>query len=324
VLRDLPQANDPNLLVGYSKAADAAIYKVRDDLALIQTVDFFTPIVDDPYVYGEIAAANSLSDVYAMGGRPLTALNVVSIPSKKVPAEIVGRILRGGTDKAAEAGCLVVGGHTVDGAELMYGMSVTGVIHPRDIVTNEAARPGDALILTKALGTGIVTTAAKLGKLPSRDGDAVLSAAIASMALLNRKACEAMVEAGARAATDITGFGLLGHAYEFARASGVTFRLRAQAIPVLPGALDLAGRGVLTGADGRNRQFTSGHVRVGRAVGAALERVLHDAQTSGGLLIAAAPDAARAIVARLEGSAHAPVRMVGEVEAASDVSVVVD
>ncbi len=310
--------------MGYSKAADAAIYRLTDELALIQTVDFFTPIVDDPWTYGAIAAANSLSDVYAMGGRPLTALNVAAFPSKQLEPEVIGKILRGGLDKATEAGCLIVGGHTIDSPELLYGMSVTGVVHPQKIVTNEAARPGAALVLTKGLGTGIVTTGLKLGKLPKKDGEAIVQAAVASMAQLNRRGCELMVEAGARAATDITGFGLLGHAYEFAAASGVTFRLDAEACPMLPGALELAGRKVLTGADLRNRAFTHGKVLVRGKVAPALECVLYDAQTSGGLLFAVAPEAADALVERLRAEGHPFARRIGEVLPRGQHDVIVD
>lgn len=324
MLRDLPQVHDPNLLVGYSKAADAAIYRISDELALIQTVDFFTPIVDDPYTYGAIAAANSLSDCYAMGGKPLTALNIAAFPSKKLEPEVIGRILRGGLDKAAEAGCPIVGGHTVDSPELMYGMSITGVVHPKKIVTNEAARPGDALVLTKGLGTGIVTTALKLGKLPRKGGEELVSEAVKSMAHLNRRGCELMVEAGAKAATDITGFGLIGHAYEFASASEVTFRFDAGTCPLLPGALALAEQGVLTGADLRNRVFTDGHVRARGTVNVGIERVLHDAQTSGGLLIAVAKEAADALVARLSREGHALAARVGEVLPRGEHDVLVD
>ena len=313
MLRDLPQVHDPNLLVGYSKAADAAIYRISDDTALIQTVDFFTPIVDDPHMFGMIAASNSLSDVYAMGGRPLTALNVAAFPSKKLEPKAIGQILRGGLDKATEAGCLIVGGHTVDSNELMYGMSVTGIVHPDKIVTNEAARPGDALILTKALGTGIITTAFKLRKLPKKGGDDQYNAAVASMALLNKRACELMVEAGAKASTDITGFGLLGHAMEFADASNVTFRIDSASCPMLEGAVELAERKVLTGADLRNRVFTKESLQVRGKVSKGLECVLYDAQTSGGLLIALPAAKADALVDRLRGSGQPRTARIGEV-----------
>ncbi|MBI4864348.1 MAG: selenide, water dikinase SelD [Candidatus Riflebacteria bacterium] len=313
MLRDLPTTTDPNVLVGFAKSSDAGVYRISDTLAMIQTVDFFTPIVDDPYLYGQIAAANSLSDVYAMGGRPVTALNVAAIPSKKVTPDVILKVLLGAHDKAAEAGCAVVGGHTLEAPEMAFGLSVTGLIDPAHLVTNEGARPGDLLVLTKALGTGIITTAAKLGRLPPGRGDAILAGAIGSMVRLNKDASIAMVEAGARGATDITGFGLIGHAMELASASGVTLGLRARSIPVLEGALELAEQKVLTGADRRNREFTAGHVRLGPAVGDGLARVLFDAQTSGGLLISLPKRHAEDLAATLTKAGHTDVRIVGEV-----------
>lgn len=324
MLRDLPQVNDPNLLVGYSKAADAAIYKIRDDLCLIQTVDFFTPIVDDEYTFGQIAAANSLSDCYAMGGTPLTALNVAAFPSKQLEPERIGKILRGSMDKCIEASCTVVGGHTVDSQELYFGLSVTGTAHPDRIVTNEAAKPGQALVLSKGLGTGIVTTASKLKKLPKADGEKILAATIASMAQLNRKACELMLEAGSRAATDITGFGMTGHAMELADASQVSIRLDARACPMLPGAVALAEAKVLTGADLRNRVYCGNQVQARGTVHVGIERVLFDAQTSGGLLIAVAPEQADALVEKLRATGHEYAARVGEVLPRGDASVWVD
>src|SRR5579872_1234862 len=236
VLRDLPPITDPNVLVGTSTADDAGVYRLSDDLALVQTVDFFTPIVDDPYTYGQIAAANSLSDVYAVGGRPVTAMNLVGFPFEVLPASVLGEILRGGTDKAAEAGVTIVGGHTVDDLEPKYGLSVTGTVDPARMVTVGGARPGDALVLTKPLGTGIIATALK--------GDAAaephVRQAVRWMTTLNRGASEAMLAVGAHAATDITGYGLLGHLSQLCVSSSVAAEISFSACPLLPGAQQYA------------------------------------------------------------------------------------
>lgn len=260
---------------------DAGVFVLSDDLALVQTVDFFAPIVDDPYLFGQIAAANALSDVYAMGGEPLTAMNIVGFPSGKLPLEVLREILRGGQDKVHEAGALIVGGHTIIDEELKYGLSVTGRVHPKRLLTNAAARAGDRLVLTKPIGTALLATAAKNGDLP----EAELRALGASMQSLNARASKAALEVGARCATDITGFGLLGHGSHIARASKVTLRIVVDRVPLLPGARAVAERGVRTGGADRNLAYLESRVDWGTA--SEIDRVLMiDPQTSGGLLVA--------------------------------------
>lgn len=277
----LQPQHDPRLLVDISTADDAGVYKLTDDIALVQTVDFFTPIVDDPYTYGRIAAANALSDVYAMGGQPLTALNIACYPEKFDP-EGLGLILRGGQERAMAAGVTVVGGHTVMDEELKYGMAVTGVVHPDKIITNAGAQPGDCLVLTKPLGTGILTTALKAKK-----GTPELQERVAeTMWTLNDVAAEVMRQYRVHAVTDITGFGLLGHAWEMAQGSQVNLRVNASMVPVFEEAVLFAKRGYLTKGDVGNRDYTSGGVVLDGGVSKEMGRVLFDPQTSGGLLIA--------------------------------------
>jgi len=305
----LPPQYDPNVLVDTSTADDAGVYKLTDDIALVQTVDFFTPIVDDPYTYGRIAAANALSDVYAMGGRPVTALNIVCYPEKLAP-EGLGLILSGGQERAAAAGVAVVGGHTVMDNELKFGMAVTGVVHPNKIVTNAGAQPGDWLVLTKPLGTGILATAFK-----GKKGTPELQERVAeTMWTLNDVAGELMVQHGAHAATDITGCGLLGHAWEMAHGSKVHVRLRAGTIPMFEEALYFAKRGYLTKGDVSNREYTGGHITLDREVSQELARVLFDPQTSGGLLIAVPASQADAMTAALRSRGVAAAAIIGEVE----------
>ena len=280
-LAPLPRRDDPRLLVGNETFDDAGVFRLSDDLALVQTVDFFAPIVDDPYAFGQVAAANALSDVYAMGGEPLTALNIVGFPTGKLPIEVLSDILRGGQDKVHEAGALVVGGHTVTDDELKFGLAVTGRVDPRRMLTNAAAMPGDALVLTKPLGTGILATAAKRGGLDA----AVERALIASMSALNATASRAALATGCRCATDITGFGLLGHALHIARASGVTLRFDRASIPILAGTREAWAAGARTGGAERNEEFVAPHVHWGSTPDD--ERALFvDPQTSGGLLLA--------------------------------------
>lgn len=279
------------MLVGFDLSDDAGVYKLSNEIALVQTVDVFTPVVDDAFDFGQIAAANALSDVYAMGGRPLTALNIAAFPRTVLPFEILGEILRGGLSKVMEAGASVVGGHTVESAELLFGLSVTGLVNPQRIATNAGARPGDVLVLTKPLGTGIVSTAIKFAACP----DEIAHAAIASMAQLNRVACETMVEFGVpgvvRACTDITGFGLLGHASEMAIASRVTLEIEARAVPLLPGIEELAQDGkYVTGGGARNAQHVADAVEYRGALPDFLGHAIVDPQTSGGLLMAVAPE----------------------------------
>lgn len=288
---------DPRLIVGSGTMDDAGVFVLSDDLALIQTVDFFAPIVDDPYLFGQIAAANALSDVYAMGGEPLTAMNIVAFPSGKLPLEVLREILRGGQDKVHEAGALVVGGHTIIDEELKYGLSVTGRAHPKRLLTNAAARVGDRLVLTKPIGTALLATVAKSGTLAAPEASALHE----SMRTLNRAASEAALALGATCATDITGFGLLGHASHIARASGVTIRIRASQVPTLPGARDAAERGVKTGGADRNAAWLDALVDWGTA--SATDRaLLIDPQTSGGMLVALRPEQVASYISRVPGA----------------------
>ena len=270
-----------DLLVGFDTSDDAAVYRLTDDLAVVQTIDFFPPIVDDPYDFGVIAAVNALSDVYAMGGVPLLALNIVCFP-EDLPKEVLGRILLGGMDVAKEAGIVVAGGHTVKDREPKYGMSVTGIVRPDSIITNAAAAIGDDLVLTKPLGTGIITTAAKAGV----TDDATLAGAIEIMRQLNRAAAEVMMEAGVKSATDITGFGLVGHLLGMLRASGTAARLRFSDVPLLPGVRELADRGVVPGGTRNNFDAFDSEVAWGSDITDEEKLILCDAQTSGGLLMA--------------------------------------
>jgi selenide,water dikinase len=280
-LAALPHRTDPRLVVGRETFDDAGVFVLSDNLALVQTVDFFAPIVDDPYTFGQIAAANALSDVYAMGGEPLTALNIVGFPSTKLPLSVLTELLRGGQDKVHEAGALVVGGHTIIDEELKYGLAVTGRADPRELLTNAGARVGDRLLLTKPLGTGILATAAKQDRLQKSQLDTLL----ASMTTLNRDASRAALRLGARCATDITGFGLLGHALHIARASKVTLRLEVSLLPTLPGTRESWEAGVRTGGAERNEEYLRDRVDWGAA--SSVDRAIAiDPQTSGGLLIA--------------------------------------
>ena len=272
---------NPNVLVGIETADDAGVYRLSDDLALVQTVDFFTPIVDDPFDYGRIAALNSINDVWAMGGTPVTALAVTCFPKKGVDFSILAEIMRGGLHVLAENGVALVGGHSVDDPQIMFGYAVTGTIHPARVVTNRGARPGDALVLTKPLGTGVVSTGIKRGVAPP----GVVDASLQTMLLAGREAARLMVEAGARAATDVTGFALLGHAWEMARASRVTFEIDASSVPLIPGARELAARGCLTSGDKSNRLYVGDDVSIGPGVDDELNRLLFDPQTAGGLLV---------------------------------------
>jgi selenide,water dikinase len=306
-LANLPVQTDPRLLVDISTADDAGVFKLTDDIALVQTVDFFTPIVDDPYTYGRIAAANSLSDVYAMGGRPVTALNIACYPEKLDP-EGLGLILQGGQERAAAAGVTVVGGHTVMDDELKYGMAVTGIIHPEQIITNASAQPGDHLVLTKRLGTGILSTAFK-----ARKGSSELQERVAEgMWTLNDVAGQRMLHYDTHAATDITGFGLLGHAWEMARGSKVDMQLSASVIPVFEEVLEFARRGYLTKGDVSNRAYTGHHILLDSGISREMSRVLFDPQTSGGLLISLPPTQASELVKELR-LAGVTAEVIGEV-----------
>ncbi len=318
-LSKLPQASHPDLLVGFNKADDAGVFRINDTQALVQTVDFFPPIVDDPYHFGRIAAANALSDVFAMGGKPLTALNIVGFPVSTLPKEMLAEILRGGNEKVEEAGAVVVGGHSIKDGELKYGISVTGIVHPDRIVANSGARVGDSLFLTKPLGTGIITTGIKRGVV----GDDLIALVIEQMATLNGPAAELMVEHNAHAATDITGFGLLGHALEMARASEVSIRFAASALPILPDAQRLAGEGVNPGGANDNKAFLEGTVSFDTDVSDSLQQVLFDPQTSGGLLIAIGADHTDGFRAGLN-ALGLPDCQVGVVTAKSNTALVVE
>jgi selenide,water dikinase len=280
-LSGLPLRSDPRLIVGRETFDDAGVFVLSDDLALVQTVDFFAPIVDDPYVFGQIAAANALSDVYAMGGEPLTGLNIVGFPSGKLPLDVLTEILRGGQDKVHEAGAFIVGGHTIIDEELKYGLAVTGRVHPQRVLSNANAVVGDRLVLTKRLGTGILATAAKQDEI----GTADVAALYASMCKLNAQASRAALAVGARAATDVTGFGLLGHALHIATASRVTIVIDAERVPALGGAREAWARGIRTGGADRNASYLEPLVSWGRTI-EATRALLIDPQTSGGLLVA--------------------------------------
>ena len=284
---------DPNLLVGFDKSDDASVYKVSDDLALVQTVDFFPPIADDPYLFGQIAATNALSDVYAMGGEPKLCLNIMAIP-ESMPKEAVHQLLRGGYDKVYEAGALITGGHSILDEEPKYGLAVTGFVHPDRVLTNSGARPGDVLLLTKPLGIGVLTTAAKA------DMASPAAAALAQqlMTTLNKSARDAMVQYRVHACTDVTGFGLLGHACEMAQGSGVELELRVEDIDLIPEAVELARMGILPAGMYRNRAFAEGEVDAG-VTELCKQDLLYDPQTAGGLLMAVDPADADALLAEL-------------------------
>ena len=304
-----------DLLVGFDTSDDAAVYRLTDDLAVVQTIDFFPPIVDDPYDFGVIAAVNALSDVYAMGGVPLLALNIVCFP-EDLPKEVLGRILLGGMDVAKEAGIVVAGGHTVKDREPKYGMSVTGIVRPDSIITNAAAAIGDDLVLTKPLGTGIITTAAKAGV----TDDATLAGAIEIMRQLNRAAGEVMVEAKVKSATDITGFGLVGHLLGMLRASGTAAKLRFSDVPLLPGVRELADRGVVPGGTRNNFDAFDSEVAWGSDITDEEKLILCDAQTSGGLLMAVPHASTQAVLDALtqRGVMGAVIGRVVAVEEASN------
>jgi selenide,water dikinase len=297
-LRHVPTITDPRILVDASTRDDAAVYQLTQDRAIVATVDFFTPVVDDAYDFGRIAAANAFSDVYAMGATPLLALNLVGWPRDKLPYELLGDVLRGGADIAKEAGAFVLGGHSVDDPEPKYGMVAIGEVHPNRIVTLAKARAGDALVLTKPIGTGVLTTALKRDLATATD----IAPAVASMTTLNAGGARAMraIGGGVHAATDVTGFGLLGHLHNMLAASGVSAEVDAASVPLFPKALELAARGAIPGGTTRNRDALAPQVQFDAAVPEPLRVLLFDAQTSGGLLIAVEADRANALIAALE------------------------
>jgi selenide, water dikinase len=309
-LRNIPKSTDPNLLVGTETHDDAGVYRLTDELALVQTIDFFPPVVNDPFIYGQIAAANALSDVYAMGGTPKTALNLVGYPDDKDPGLTwLGEILRGGAERCTAAGTVVLGGHTVRDSEIKFGLAVTGLVHPQKILTNATARPGDKLVLTKALGTGFITTAHKANDCP----DDVFAAACASMVQLNDLGQQAMSAVGVSAATDVTGFGLAGHGLEMALGSNVTLILELSRLPLLPGAERFARKPYLTRASHSNAAYVSAEVRIEGKIDPVRLEFFYDAQTSGGLLISVPADRAEKLVENVRSRGGSSAVIIGEV-----------
>jgi selenide,water dikinase len=303
---------DPNLLVGFETSDDAAVYRLSDDIAVIHTVDFITPPVDDPYWFGQIAAANSLSDVYAMGGTPLTALSLVMFPSKKLDAKLLHEILRGASDKVTEADACMAGGHSVDDNEPKYGLAVTGVVHPERILTNSDARPGDAIILTKPLGTGVLFNACVSGKLPYPELETILP----EVAGLNRKPMEVALDSDVHACTDVTGFGLMGHTIELAKGSRVQIDIFYDKLPFYPNALRMYEKGVGTGSNKANRRLADGFWEAVLQKTTAEEELLFDPQTSGGLLVAVPDSQAEEVTQQMQQGGVGTAVIVGEVVAA--------
>jgi selenide, water dikinase len=318
-LSGLPkQPADPNLIVGFDTADDAGVYRLRDDLALVQTLDFFTPIVDDPYDYGRIAALNSINDVWAMAGTPITAMAITCFPKKGVDPAILSEIMRGGLETINKYGVTLIGGHSVDNEQIMFGYSVTGVIDPNKVATNSGARAGDVIILTKPIGTGVISTGIKKG----RAADSIVAGSVETMLTAGKYAAEAMREFGVKAATDVTGFGLLGHTWELARASKVTVEIDATAVPLLDGAVELASQGMLTSGDKTNREYVGGDVQIDPSVDENLVKLFFDPQTAGGMLIAISEDKAEALLATLRKTYH-HARIIGRAQPLSSSSIIV-
>ena len=298
VLSKLPPQNSENVIVGFDHADDAGVFRLSDDTALVQTLDFFTPVADDPEIYGQVAAINSLNDVYAMGGTPLTALSIVCYPQKG-DWDVLGQILAGGQKAMNVEGVVVIGGHSVDDKEMKFGYSVTGIVHPDKVITNAGARPGDVLILTKPIGTGAINTAVKHGKASRETEDAAIKAMTTSAAQASR----VMQSIGVNACTDVTGFGLLGHAYEVAKASGMTLTIDSKAVPLLPDVLELISQGMLTRGDKNNRVYVGETVRIQTSVSGEMQSALFDPQTAGGLLISMPEANAAAFLNEIKGAA---------------------
>jgi len=307
-LAGLPKQTHPDLLVDIAAHDDAGVYRIALDLALVQTVDFFPPVCSDPFDFGRIAAANALSDVYAMGGEALTAMNIVMFPSAKIPLDVLRDILDGGQQKVAEAGCVIVGGHTIDDDPPKYGLSVTGAVHPDRIVRNSGVQAGDALILTKALGTGAIIAGRRIGQAP----EIVYQAAIDSMKQLNRSGGRVMRELGVRGGTDVTGFGLLGHALKMARGSGVSIRIKTSALPLLPGAYELVDLGCIPGAAFRNQEFVEQDAVFAASVDYSRKMLALDPQTSGGLLMAVPASSAEDAIRRLRDAGYPHAVKIGD------------
>jgi len=308
-LKGLELMDDPNLIVGLKDIDDAGVYKISDDLALIQTIDFFTPIVDDPYTFGQIAAANALSDVYAMGGKPLTAMNVVCFPVQSMDISVLREILKGGLDKMRQAKVTLVGGHSVEDTELKYGLSVTGIIHPERVLTNAGAKPGDKLILTKSIGTGIINTAIK-GKMASEES---ISKVIKLMTTLNKGASEIMQNVGVNSCTDITGFGLLGHACEMAEASAMGMLINLSSIPFIPEAEEYAKTGMVPGGAHRNKKYRIHQIEIDPDISPEMIDILFDPQTSGGLLISVSKEKTDELIRQLKKAGIDKAAIIGDV-----------
>ncbi len=306
-------------MVGFDKADDAGVYRLRDDLAIVQTVDFFTPIVDDPFVYGQIAALNSINDVWAMAGTPLTALAITCFPKKGVDPEILGEIMRGGMETLNKYGVTLLGGHSVDNQQIMFGYAVTGVIDPGKLATNAGARPGDVIILTKPIGTGVISTGIKFEKTSPE----VAASSVATMLTPGRYAAEAMREFDVRGATDVTGFALLGHVWEMARASKVTIEINPGAVPLLDGAMELAATGMLTSADKTNREYIGADIKIDAAVDENLVKLFFDPQTAGGMLVSISPDRVNDLLVRLREN-YPRVAIIGRVLERGEHSIVVN
>jgi selenide,water dikinase len=319
VLAGLPEQVCPNVLVGTNTCDDAGVYKLDDHTALVQTVDVFSPIVDDPYTFGEIAAANSLSDVYAMGGKPISALSIVGFPVETVDHQVLTQMLRGGLEKMREAGVAVVGGHSINDKEPKFGYAVTGTIDPNCIITNDKARPGDIMVLTKPLGVGVISFAGQMGMA----SESALESAAHSMSLLNKYAAEAMLEVGVNSATDVTGFGLVGHLGEMARQSGVTAEVWADHVPVFDEVLDYISRGIISGGIERNTEHGCDYLTVSEGVSPEMVYVLHDPQTSGGLLIAVPQQKSRALLDCLRRRGVSSAAIIGRVVSESEGRIVV-
>lgn len=314
VLAGLPKTENPRVLVSSDTCDDAGIFKLSDDLALVHSVDVFTPSVDDPYTFGQIAASNSVSDIYAMGGKPLTALSIIGFPIETMSHRIMNQMLKGGIDKMEEAGVSIVGGHSIKDNEVKFGFAVTGTIHPDKIISNDKAQPGDVLVITKPLGTGVIGFASQIGKASAES----LETISLSMAELNRIPAEIMEEIGVETATDVTGFGLMGHLSEMAAQSRVTVEIYANKVPVFEGVLDLIQQGMISGAIERNMEFASQYVTVSPGVSKERETVLYDPQTSGGLLMAVHPDRSKELVARLKTNGISHTSIIGKVVSKSE------
>jgi selenide,water dikinase len=321
-LSHLPKVpHNPNLLVGFNTSDDAGVYKLTEEIALVQTVDFFTPVVDDPYLFGKIAAINSLSDVWAMGGEPLTALAIAGLPLADAELDVFGEVARGGAEMLASVGVSLVGGHTVEDRELKFGYAITGLIHPKKIVTNSGAKVGDKLLLTKSLGTGVISSGIKFGKA----SEEAIQAAISAMTEPNRIAAKAMQEVGVNAATDITGFGLMGHAYEVAKGSQVSLKIKASKVSIMPQVFELLAQKIMTKGDRYNRAYVGENIIFSPEVTPLMQSVLFDPQTAGGLLISVAAEKADILLEKIKSQAI-QISEIGEVQEYKDklIQVVMD